>query len=1041
MVGVVTLISLEERFKERVYRFGIDDNIRFFKDIAEKRPASLFDNAYLRNLRELHEEYGTLFVLNLFYEDEYGFNLSQMPADYRTEWEDNADWLRLAFHSKNEQRTYEEASYEEILEECSAVHREIKRFAGDKSLSFYTTIHCYTGSNRGARAFRECGIKGVIACGNPDPERIRTSYYLNEEETCTMNQAGAVTDTVCGLSFFRNDIVINKGQVEDIAPILDRVLESGVAVGFMGVLLHEQYFYEDYPAYLADFRERMVVTIEWMRDHGYRSVFLEDYLAKTADTAGADERTPSRAQYFSWINNTNEGATQEHTLINIDFFKYLRDTYGMELDIYAWDAGNLDGAGGTYAHLVQDKLRRQYPFGYGPIVKAAADAGFRLGVWGGADGYGDTPEEEDARRELMVSLCRDHNMALFKFDTVCGGLRDKKRPAFAKTMIECRKYCPDLILLNHRNNLGEADVYATTFLWGGLETYIDVHVKNEITAMHNRAYLFSRGHVPRLQRLTEDHGVCISSCIDYFEDDLVYQAFGRSLILAPQIYGNPWLVRDDELPVLANIYNLHRRYRDILVDGMELPDFSGANCVSRGDKKRRFITAGNATWEKQDYAVTLDRTVGLWPCERVTVMVHHPYAEYVGEYAYGETAEIPVMPFRACLIEVCDSKVCEWNLPQERDASWEILKYADGKPALARQIRSKEYDNREKAPVYLATAEDCELPADAERLYETTCFALDNDTLERRAERRSGKTQIPQVQAARDAFFGQKTYALRGSDSSFLFDGNPDTFYDGRSKTLYGTGFRICDGCLRVDLGETVDCDRVEIAYYNTLEGSTKQILPQESADAAETSEDLLSWEKAPLEEIVAGEACEMEYVRDGRHDILCDHGRRMTAVYGTGPMRYFRLPHPVDRIYSFKVFKNGQDVTPADARANNLMAPYAKKQTTHAQTVVVVPETAGRLAVAVNGVHGVEGVYCAAEAENRFYGFTDRAASYPSNVWEHNVRAADRNTTHFLEITPELVGREIRVYVLYNTREHNCRTDVYWCPKHNMRQGAAVEL
>ena len=26
--------------------------------------------------------------------------------------------------------------------------------------------------------------------------------------------------------------------------------------------------------------------------------------------------------YYKWINNTNEGATEEHTLINLDFFKY-----------------------------------------------------------------------------------------------------------------------------------------------------------------------------------------------------------------------------------------------------------------------------------------------------------------------------------------------------------------------------------------------------------------------------------------------------------------------------------------------------------------------------------------------------------------------------------------------------------------------------------------------------------------------------------------------------------------------------------------------
>ncbi len=32
---------------------------------------------------------------------------------------------------------------------------------------------------------------------------------------------------------------------------------------------------------------------------------------------GADETTPSLAQYFSWINNTNEGATEKQTLINL----------------------------------------------------------------------------------------------------------------------------------------------------------------------------------------------------------------------------------------------------------------------------------------------------------------------------------------------------------------------------------------------------------------------------------------------------------------------------------------------------------------------------------------------------------------------------------------------------------------------------------------------------------------------------------------------------------------------------------------------------
>ena len=74
---------------------------------------------------------------------------------------------------------------------------------------------------------------------------------------------------------------------------------------------------------------------------------------------GADENSPSRAQYFSWINNTNEGATAEHTLINLDFFDWLKKEYGMQLDIYAFDAGAIDGKrfyGSIYSEQVQETI-------------------------------------------------------------------------------------------------------------------------------------------------------------------------------------------------------------------------------------------------------------------------------------------------------------------------------------------------------------------------------------------------------------------------------------------------------------------------------------------------------------------------------------------------------------------------------------------------------------------------------------------------------------------------------------------------------------
>ena len=47
--------------------------------------------------------------------------------------------------------------------------------------------------------------------------------------------------------------------------------------------------------------------------------------AKNKMTSGADQTTPSVPQYFSWLNNTNEGATQAQTLLNLAYFKWLKE--------------------------------------------------------------------------------------------------------------------------------------------------------------------------------------------------------------------------------------------------------------------------------------------------------------------------------------------------------------------------------------------------------------------------------------------------------------------------------------------------------------------------------------------------------------------------------------------------------------------------------------------------------------------------------------------------------------------------------------------
>lgn len=777
-------------------------------------------------------------------------------------------------------------------------------------------------------------------------------------------------------------------------------------------------------------------------------------MKKTAKNAGADNLTPSIPQYFSWINSTNEGSTEKQTLINLEFFKWLKDTFGMEIKIYAWDAGNFDGASEGYGDPDSEKFKSQYPEGYKNVVEKAREIGIRLGLWGSPDGFGNSKEEQEKRYNFFVHLCRDYNFALFKLDGVCGHLRVNKAQLFAKMLRECREYSPDLIILNHRLNLYCAEKHITTYLWEGGETYTDILIHNQNTAMHNRAYMFTRGLVKNLDRLAEDHGVCISSCIDYFEDELIYQAFSRALILAPEIYGNPWLMKDCEFPRLARIYNLHKKIGDIIVNGMVLPLSYGKNAVSRGDEGRRFIVTGNNSWDKKNIVIKLDGEIGLAECEKVCVNIRHPYEKHVGVFNYGESVEIEAMPFRALFVEVCRENTslpvltnCEYELIKENEKGEplqvKILKTDGGEITLLsggeekKFITSEKTDIKEKAPIFLGSLkDDTKNPSDGEQLYEAAMFSISNDALEYRSLLRAGETKIPAVKAARDAFFEQKTYKLRGCEARNLFDLKQDTFFDGQSR-YYTDGFRIDGGCLRIDFGGVCDADRVEIEYF-----SAKEIFREVGANAVplvtEYSLDLKEWKNAGVPDLsIVQKDFVQEFAIITVHTIDSAKGEMVKITYNfTEPFRYIRIPDPMDRIYAVRFIKNGKEIKPERPFANNLQAHYGKKRTRLKKSgKIFLPEfrEGSFLAVGVEGRTGNENGYCVAEIDGELFGFPRRAPEYRANVWEHTVVQTDRNYTYYLPLKKEWIGKTVNIHCLLSGAQakNEIECNAYLCDKH----------
>ncbi len=747
------------------------------------------------------------------------------------------------------------------------------------------------------------------------------------------------------------------------------------------------------------------------------------------------EKMPSRSHYFDWINSQYEGTTEAQSLINLDFFQWLHDEYGMVLDIYALDVGNIDDGPYTagvgrlipyhYGTMQSEEFKSQFPNGFMPLAKRAVGFGGRLAVWMGPDGFGSTEEEEKARIDMLVSLCRDFNFIAFKIDAVAGQLRPEKQEIFKQAINKCRAYAPDLMILNHRVNFGDAEPVVTTTLWEGVETYIDVFMPNDRTGAHHRVGSLARELPPGLTRRLEDHGVCLSSCLDFWDDELVLQAFNRSLLLSPSIYGNPWFLRDDEFPKFARIFNLHKRFKDILVQAIELPeDRYGPFAVSRGDNITRFITLRNLTWKTKTYRIQLDDSIGLRKNKHVSIRQFFPTERILGGFKWGSVLEVEVLPFRTCLILASTGQIDEIGV---QGCGYEVVRDTPGKPVILkllgmpgttakiqlpveyRKFASARIDGEEKNDLTrgkriqvhfpgivhkepwhkkIGVLRPSKVPDDAESLYEATCFAADSNALEVRAVQRSGPSKIPQVIAARDAFFNKDMFVNRGIWDKNLFDADLSTFFVAR----------LDKRALRVDFGETILMDRLVIRIRDRQEHDLNPALHAFDDDAEiQVSADLKTWTMLKLGS-------------KGKGTIA------LANVPPDLPIRFFRVHGAPQRIAEIEAYLDGKKQDRSKWRASNLFHSYKDKPAVSAWSLPFRLEEIHNnsyLAVALNGNHGNEGAYAALRVGGEYNGAPDRSVSFPSNTWEYFNVESESNYTYYFPLEPDMVGKDIEIVVL----------------------------
>ena len=275
-----------DRYSEPRYRFSIDDNSFFLRDIAQHNYRSLFDCFYLRMLRDLHKKYGTKFSLNIYYvttddnnfPTNADFRISQFPDRYKSEWCDNSDWLKLAFHAyaNKPDRPYQNAEPKKLIADLDIVASEIHRFAGEETYAPPTVIHYAMTRREAFKPLFDRGVRALSGYFIKHDGKWDTNYNWNDTRSEYLSRHNAWKDFESGIVFSRVSLVCNSVPVDRIAATLEPLVQDPNTAEIMDLFTHEQYFWPFYFKYIPDHAKRLDTALRWVSERGYKPVFFHE---------------------------------------------------------------------------------------------------------------------------------------------------------------------------------------------------------------------------------------------------------------------------------------------------------------------------------------------------------------------------------------------------------------------------------------------------------------------------------------------------------------------------------------------------------------------------------------------------------------------------------------------------------------------------------------------------------------------------------------------------------------------------------------------
>jgi len=247
--------------------FSFDDCV-FWADLITNEDVydSIFDNSFLADLKELHEETGAVFTLNCFCSSS-GSNIENCPDKFASEFSENRRWLKFAFHGQDSNARYDTDVVSAITTSYGKFVTGIYSLTGrTDTIDHITRLGYFTGTIANVEAIRDCqcGISGLLTADD-----TRVSYYLDTTNNNFILAHSKMFDADNKIMFIKSQKRLE--SMSDVVSYCNNILTPSGS-NFERYL---EFFTHEYE-WNSTLKTKLSTLLNWLRGNGYGFAFWED---------------------------------------------------------------------------------------------------------------------------------------------------------------------------------------------------------------------------------------------------------------------------------------------------------------------------------------------------------------------------------------------------------------------------------------------------------------------------------------------------------------------------------------------------------------------------------------------------------------------------------------------------------------------------------------------------------------------------------------------------------------------------------------------